>query len=196
MRFRSICHIGITVLLAWISIGGAEASTQTTTPSRNDAGKTQQSRPRRGPPDPYPGPKTRWLPCGVGQGAKVVRQFFRAESRFPAAHFGAGKATLACGSKAWGYWHILERHLSQWQYVAIFDGVNWREAADWGMWNALKFPSTTIYSAKNDTWAYRTTIYLKNKKTKETVKKADVVVVVANKTKNIITAYPTAVKDY
>ena len=147
--------------------------------------------------DTFPGPKAIWAACGIfTDNKKVVRQFFRAESRFPAPHFGCGRATLACGSKQWGYRHILDRHIQEWENIARYDNVNWREAADWGMWTALKHPSSTNYRASNDTFGYWTPIYLKNKKTGETVKRADVVTVVASKTKNIITSYPTNIRNF
>src|ERR1043166_671033 len=48
--------------------------------------------------DTRPGPKAIWAACGnnVDQ-YKVVRHFFRGASRFPAPHWGCGRATLRCG---------------------------------------------------------------------------------------------------
>ena len=147
--------------------------------------------------DTLPGPKAIWAACGiVTDNKKVVRQFFRADSVFPAQHFGCGKATLACGSEKWGYRHIKDGKQRDWENIAAYDNVNWREAADWGMWTALKYPKATEYRASNDTFSYRTPIYLKDKRTGKTVKTADVITVVASKTKNIITAYPTNVRNF
>jgi hypothetical protein len=169
--------------LHWVTEDGAELPA--------DAGEPDDAAAR------HPGPGAVWRACGISdKNTKVVRKFDRAASRFPAPHFGAGVASLGCGSKAWGYRHILDRHLSQWEFIASFDRVNWRTAADWGMWNALKHPGKTTYRASNNTYSYETTIYLKNKNTGQIVKKATVVAVVAHVTKNIITSYPTAVKNF
>jgi hypothetical protein len=129
----------------------------------------------------------------------VVRHFFRGATVFPAQHFGCGRATLLCGNrdgKGGGFFHIEKDHRGQWEYIASFDNVNWRTAADWGMWSALKYPSETEYNAEKDSWNYTGPIYLKNYRTGEIVKRAEVTVYVKPRTKNIVSAFPHDVKNY
>jgi hypothetical protein len=147
--------------------------------------------------DDRPGPKALWAACGSDdEFKKVVRHFFRAASRFPAPHFGCGRATLVCGNADGGFRHIKNRHRKDWEFIAAFDNEPWGRAADWGMWNALKHPSKTTYRADNDTWAYETPIHLKDRRTGKIVKWATVRTVVSRKTKNIVTALPTKVKNF
>jgi hypothetical protein len=191
MRFSTICNLGVSALFILLSIGNADASSQAPSAAHSETQRHSTKHESKEPPDVYPGPKARWAPCGIpDRRTKVVRLFFRAASGATQPQMATGRATLACGSEEWGYRHILKRHIHDWEGIAIYDNVNWREAADWGMWNALKYPDQIVYRADNDTFSYIRTINLKNKKTKETVRTAKVFVVVAHKTKNIITAYP------
>jgi hypothetical protein len=64
------------------------------------------------------------------------------------------------------------------------------------MWTALKYPSKTTYRKANDTWAYESPIHLRNKKTGQIVQWSLVRTVVSRKTKNIVTAIPTRVRNF
>ncbi|MBL7259919.1 DNRLRE domain-containing protein [Paractinoplanes lichenicola] len=135
-----------------------------------------------------PWPPIVWAACGMfTDDQKVVRSY----DRSGVYNFGGGISRLKCGDRKWGYRHIKDRHLADWQYISNFVGRNWRDAADWGIWNTLWFPETSFYRADNNTWGFTCSLYLIDKKTGKTVKVMYGFVSVAHQSKNIITALPT-----
>jgi hypothetical protein len=135
----------------------------------------------------YPVGPIAWGACGSSTAAsKIVRTF----DRTAVYNFGGGLARLRCGDSKYGYRHIQIRHQQDWQNIADYDGVNWRTAADWGMWNALYHPESSSWQSPNDTQVYEATIRLINKRTRQVVRLATVRVVVARGSKNIITSFP------
>ncbi|GAA4514535.1 MULTISPECIES: hypothetical protein [Nonomuraea] len=131
-----------------------------------------------------------WQACGAkAPNGKLVRTFTRKEFR-PAPR--GTRSKLLCGSAKWGYRHIKDRHRDDWQAVANYLGQDWRSFADWAIEQTLKAPdSAPAYRQNNDTYAYRTPIQIRDEKNKVRARYRPVVVIAA-KTKNIITAYPVA----
>lgn len=130
-----------------------------------------------------------WAACGVSDAStKLVRTFTRvAWQSVP-----AGKAYLKCGSDAWGYRHIQKNHQAHWEAIAVYDGVNWRTAADWAIAETLLYPASATYVSSNDTYYYKRQIQLRDKSTGKVVAVKYVNVIVARATQNIITAYPSS----
>lgn len=130
-----------------------------------------------------------WAACGVfDSNTKLVRTF----ERVGWGSVLSGKAYLKCGSDVWGYRHIQQRHQADWEAIAVYDGVNWRTAADWAIAETLLWPASATYRSSNDTYLYRRQIQLRNKSTGKVVATKYVNVVIARKTQNIITAYPSS----
>ncbi|WP_447925361.1 hypothetical protein [Georgenia muralis] len=107
-----------------------------------------------------------WAACGVSDAStKLVRTFTRvAWQSVP-----AGKAYLKCGSDAWGYRHIQKNHQAHWEAIAVYDGVNWRTAADWAIAETLLYPASATYVSSNDTYYYKRQIQLRDKSTGKVV---------------------------
>lgn len=140
-------------------------------------------------------PPAIWGACGgFTDKHKVVRTY----DRTGVSGMARGLSRIKCGSqdtsspngKGWGYRHIKFRHQRDWERIAIFNRVNWRDAADWATWTALMYPETSTYRASNDTYALTVHIYLRDYRNSSIVAKAKVTVVVASQSKNIITSYP------
>jgi hypothetical protein len=120
-----------------------------------------------------------------------VRTFPRVKTSPGIGYIAGGTANLACGSASWGYRHILQRHLAEWQSNAAIAGNNWRDLADLAISAALIDPDVTAYSQRNDTFCYSRLIYLADNRTGKVVGEKTPNVIVASRTKNIITAYPS-----
>ncbi|NKY87072.1 hypothetical protein [Nocardia veterana] len=41
-----------------------------------------------------------------------------------------GEWKLLCGNKDYGYRHIQDRHMDEWEGLASIEGRNWRDIAD------------------------------------------------------------------
>jgi hypothetical protein len=133
-----------------------------------------------------------WSACGfLDKDTKTVRTFGRSAG----AGFSAGKAILACGFQGWdgetgwGFRHIRHGHEGDWARITTMVGGTWQGAADWSMAQALKGPAYVTYTKRNDTYTYRTPIYIYDRQGKMRYSFYSNVVVAA-KTQNIITAYP------
>jgi hypothetical protein len=64
-------------------------------------------------------------------------------------HLAGGYSDLRCGSQNWGYRHIVDRHLGQWEQKAALTRQNWREVADYGIEWALRDPDRGTYRSSN-----------------------------------------------
>lgn len=133
-----------------------------------------------------------WAPCGAfDDNGKVVEVYDRYRTNTPTGQYMAGGfSDLDCGSSNYGYRHIVDRHLSQWEAKAALTKQNWREVADFGINWALQDPDRTTYRSYNDTFCFQRLIYLVNTQTGQTAGTTQVAVVVARVSKNIITAFP------
>ncbi|WP_345412884.1 hypothetical protein [Actinomycetospora chlora] len=131
-----------------------------------------------------------WAARGTSSPAeKLVRLF-------PRASFVPGPAgtnsPLSCGTEAFGYRHISNRHGSDWQNIAVYTGENWRDLADFAIEQILTAPQPGYprYNDKNDTWAFTAPLEIRDGDGRV----RDVyhpVVVVAGSDGKVITAYPT-----
>ncbi|WP_344928112.1 hypothetical protein [Saccharopolyspora gregorii] len=136
----------------------------------------------------FPAAQTRelWAACGTNDDpGKLVRSFDRV-----AGPFGP-KSDLLCGTAGFGYRHIKDRHMTQWQTLAGMVGSNWRDFADFAIAQILKAPepgSPTFDQARN-TWTYRSPVQIidQNGVVRDTYRPF---VIVAHQDTKIITAYP------
>ncbi len=139
-------------------------------------------------------PQAYWAPCGVlDSNTKIVRTFTRAATAGVTPYLGSGQSSLACGSgSTWGYRHIVNEHLAQWQARAAQASENWRDTADYGIEWALKDPDRVTYRSGNDTYCFSREILLINNNNGQVVDSYFPNVVVARVSKNIITAFPSS----
>jgi len=135
-----------------------------------------------------PSPQATWAACGLfDKNTKLVRTF----TRVGGGGLSAGKSYLRCGSQAWGLRHVVDRHRSQWEMLAMLGGSSsWRTFADWAINQAMRYPAHVTYVSKNDTYVYKTQIQIRDRSDRVRAVKY-VYVVVARVSKNIITTYPS-----
>ncbi|MBB6119009.1 hypothetical protein [Nocardiopsis algeriensis] len=125
-----------------------------------------------------------WAACGARDDShKLVRTFTKNGGP-------SGKsAYLKCGSQGWGYRHIKDRHMDDWNNIAAQIGDNWRSFADFAIEQILIAPESVSYRAGNDTYAFTAPVQIRDGDG-NVVRTYRPVVSVANESRNIITAYP------
>ncbi|MFC8800777.1 hypothetical protein ACFT2C_23860 [Promicromonospora sp. NPDC057138] len=138
-------------------------------------------------------PTVTWGACGIfDENLKIIRAFKgRSQAHIGGRSITYGGSNLTCGSDAWGYRHIVKRHLSQWESRAAIAQENWRDTADYGIHWALSDPDKITYRASNDTFCYSRKILLVDNRTNEVVGSYYPMVSVARVSHRIITAYPS-----
>ncbi|MDZ4232442.1 MAG: hypothetical protein U1C73_01465 [Dietzia sp.] len=106
-----------------------------------------------------------WGACALGGRAdpnKVVRTFHRAPLRAGVSAMPSGDSVLYCGNDKYGFYHMANRHGSDWDRVASsrFPGAgNWRYLADYSISSALANPERVDYNSQNDTFTVHRNIY-------------------------------------
>jgi hypothetical protein len=124
---------------------------------------TTQPPPPKIPMPPYQ-PEV-WGACAVGGRGdpnKVVRTFHRAPLTAGVSAMPGGDSVLYCGNDKYGFYHIVNRHGSDWNNVAMsrFPGAgNWRYLADYSIGAALANPERVDYNSQNDTFTVQRNIY-------------------------------------
>lgn len=127
-----------------------------------------------------------WGACGYSTDPnKLVRLFVKNRVTDYVLRCGGPKYSR---SPTWGYRHILWRHRSQFEQLALGTYQNWRDVADLAMSHNTSDPDV-VKSSRGKT-CFSRVIYLVNRRTNQTVRKAIVRMIVSNSTHNIITAYP------
>lgn len=92
------------------------------------------------------------------------------------------------GSKGWGWRHVASEHKDQWDTIAKAFGKKWDAFAVWAISGIVGSPSNVTYQSSRDTFLYTAPVQLwRNGKLVTTYNPK---VSVANKSWNIITAYP------
>ena len=101
-------------------------------------------------------------------------------------------AVLLCGTENFGYRHIADGHGQDRQNVAVYTGGNWRDLADFAMRQTLTVPQPgyPAYNVKNDTWAYKTPLQIKDQQGNVRTTYWPIVSV-ASRDGRIITSFPT-----
>ncbi|MGW3473534.1 hypothetical protein ACWDKQ_34945 [Saccharopolyspora sp. NPDC000995] len=128
-----------------------------------------------------------WGACGTNSPAdKLVRAFPR--SGAPGA---GGASNLLCGTAGFGYRHIKDRHMADWQNLAARVGSDWRSFADFAIAEILKVPEPgfPVYNKNNDTWTYRAPVQIRDSHG-NVVDTYRPIVSVASGDQKIITAFP------
>jgi hypothetical protein len=131
-----------------------------------------------------------WAACGTNSPPdKLVRLFPR--STFVPGPAGTS-SPLLCGTEAFGFRHVSSRHGPDWQNIAVYTGENWRDLADFAIEQVFTVPQPGYprYNDKNDTWAFKAPLEIRDGDGRV----RDVyhpVVVVAGSDGKVITAYPT-----
>lgn len=137
------------------------------------------------PVDEAPQPIAIELDC-YGQSSQYVIETY---SRAGGNGFPAGISRMRCGSSGWGLRHIEQRHAGDWQAKANYVGASWEDFADFAIEQTLAAPSSISYRTGNDTWAYRAPIQIRDYYG-NVIHQFTARVVVADDSKNIITAFP------
>ncbi|GAA4185280.1 hypothetical protein GCM10022288_07030 [Gryllotalpicola kribbensis] len=106
-----------------------------------------------------------WPACGYNvKESKLVHEYIRLRVRGGGGIEGT-TAALRCGTDKYGYFHILDAHMSQWASVTP-SSLNWRDVANWSMDWILSDPDKATYNTSQQTWCFSRTVYLvKNNKT-------------------------------
>lgn len=131
-----------------------------------------------------------WAACGTSSPPdKVVRVFPR--PAFAPGPSGQSSALL-CGTQNFGYRHVSSRHGQDWQNIAVYTGENWRDLTDFAIEQVLTVPQPGYprYNLKNDTWAFKAPLEIRDGQGQVRAVYYPVVVV-AGADGKIVTAYPT-----
>jgi hypothetical protein len=124
----------------------------------------------------------------------IVKNFAgRRRARVGSHTVAGGSSALACGRpETWGYRHIINGHLDDWENLGSLAGENWRDTANTAINSAFRDPDWVTYRAQNDTFCYTHIIYLVNKRTGQVRGTSRPRTVIGRVTKNIITSYPSS----
>ena len=147
-------------------------------------------------PAPYEKPPpTPWAACPVNGREeakdKLVRRFDRGPGvSTSGAVMPAGTSDLICGDENHGYYHMANRHGSEWAQKGAKSSENWRDVADYAIAEALRNPMAVTYRANNNTYCYSREVYLVDKVRGIPVDVFHPNVVVRAQDGIIITSYP------
>lgn len=131
-----------------------------------------------------------WAACGVSDSAyKIVRSF-------PIVHGSPdggprfNPSQLYCGTDTWGYRHILNEHMTQWEGLGALAGENWRDFADWAIEAGLDNPQRVDFrtDTQNDNFLYQGAFWFEDSDDNIVAKFCSQTVVTPGS--RIITAYP------
>lgn len=103
-----------------------------------------------------------WAACGFRDGeSKLVRNY---TDRKRAATWQVGsQAALRCGHDGrggYGFHHIVERHLQDWQNQAAPARINWRDLAGWSIDWVLWDPDVVRWRPRSQDFCYSRVVYL------------------------------------
>jgi hypothetical protein len=137
-------------------------------------------------------PALNWLPCGWRDDKhQVVATYGRDRLSAGLAYLPGGTSTLDCGTAdKFGYHHIVQEHLGEWEQMAAITRENRREAADDAITWTLRDPDSGRYNPTKDTFCYERKVFLVDKRTGRQAGDRSMSVVVASPSKNIITSFP------
>lgn len=191
---RKTTHLAVGLLSATLAVGGL---TSPVAAAESPEPRSIRQVPRAGvvaPPQLAPQFTLTavWAGCGWKDNKyKTVRVFTRHRATATTGQFlRGGKSDLHCGTERWGYRHILERHLDEWQTMAALAQENWRDTADYSIKWALRDPDRVTYRSARKTFCFQRSILLVDERNGHVAGQRDVSVVVARESKNIITALP------
>ena len=103
-----------------------------------------------------------WAACGIwDEDYKLVRRFTLGKGK-PDKGPSDVRSELYCGTENWGYRHIKNSHGSQWEGLARSVGMNWRDFTDQVIRDGLKGPQRVDYRAKNLTYTYQGSFWIKD----------------------------------
>lgn len=127
-----------------------------------------------------------WGACGtMTTESKVVRVF-------PSPQ---GPLTLRCGgprwsdSPAWGYRHLLSRHVTDFDGAAAGTFQNWRDIADLAIETVAADPDTLV-PARGDQTCRSRVLFLVNVQTNHVVRQQIFVMYTRNDSNDIVTVFP------
>lgn len=105
-------------------------------------------------------PAAVWAACGVSDAeTKLVRRFALG-SGLPDGGPGWHISDLLCGTAGYGYRHIKDRHITDWENIAFMVGWNWRDMADFALEHGLDYPQRVDYRSGNDTFLYQGSFWI------------------------------------
>lgn len=132
-----------------------------------------------------------WGACGAfDKETKTVRTFKRSAVTSPKV--AAGNTLMKCGNAKYGYRHIKDRHLNDWNSLAAITGSNWRDFADWAINQCLAYPGQVINNGTKNVYEFKAPIQIRDKRTKQVVSTKYCKVPIDRSSKQIITAFPTS----
>jgi hypothetical protein len=157
----------------------------------SDIGRSDRKAPATDPA-PVLG-SAKWAACGATSSrTMVIKTYRRVAGAGGGKTLAAGYSTLDCGNAKWGYFHIVKNQLAQWESDASYEGVNWRDLANWAIDLALTQPNWRGYQPRNNTFCYSHQIYLVSRVTGKIAATRWPTIIVGGRTTNVITAYPTS----
>lgn len=132
-----------------------------------------------------------WAACGFrDKESKVVRAFSRKKFSVPLRSISGGTSNLTCGNANYGYRHIKDRHLEDWESKAWLASMNWRDLADLGIESALSDPDKMSEMAGNKL-CYSREIFFYDKRSGRILGSTYAKVIIRLYDMDIITAYPS-----
>ena len=133
-------------------------------------------------------PSAKWRACAWNaKENKVVHDYTRIRVRH-GGHIKGSTAYLECGSKKFGYKHILGGHQKDWADESWYINQNWRDLAGWSIYHILRDPDKVVFR-KDKSWCWSRAIFLY--KGKKHVKTIYPKVGLGATGKRIITAFPS-----
>jgi hypothetical protein len=141
-------------------------------------------------------PPTLWRPCPINDRANAELTLVRKFDRGPGVTGGGptmpgGSSDLLCGTERYGYYHIVNRHFTEWTQKAAKTSENWRDVADYSIAESLRNPMAVEYRPSVNTYCYSREVALVNKVRGIIVEVMHPNVVVRAQDGAIITAFPS-----
>jgi hypothetical protein len=157
--------LGAAALL-FTSVGVASADKETSQPPSNitDSEETYYLNTVEGRVSAPVRPQDVWAACGVNDPEhKHVRQFPLGHGA-PDGGPPVSTSTLYCGQARWGYRHIQDGHMVDWENIAWQVGWNWRDMADFAMENGLDYPQRVDLRTDtvNDNYLYQGSFWIED----------------------------------
>lgn len=144
------------------------------------------------PATPAPPDSAAWAACAGGAAATtVLRRYVRHSATDRSGHLlPPGTAQLSCGTRRYGYRHILTRHQDDWSRGFPPSAERWDERADRSIAATLLSPDAVSYRVGNDGWCYSRTLEFRGAESPRASAVRVVRVVVTGAGGTVVTAYP------
>lgn len=140
-------------------------------------------------------PWSGWAACGLGDSRyKHVKDYTRPNidprmySNY--ARLYCGRVDSVPGESTFGYWHIKDRHMNDWQNKANYIGRGWQDFLGWVFSYEFRDPGRVTRSSSTR-FCYQRTFYLYDLSNGEEVDRFRAIVYTGETGRRILTAFPT-----